>query len=133
MYKIIGEMESLGDSGEAIGRMLQRKNIHGKDFDDAMLRRLNKMMDLVDGAYAAMIENLKKKYSELNDISNATDSEVQINEYRNALREEHIVNLESNSYNYQTGVFYMDIVSELEKIGDFIINISQAELALANK
>ena len=133
MYKIIGEMESLGDSGEAIGRMLQRKNIHGKDFDDAMLRRLNKMMDLVDGAYAAMVENLKKKYSELNDISNATDSEVQINEYRNALREEHIVNLESNSYNYQTGVFYMDIVSELEKIGDFIINISQAELALANK
>ena len=133
MYKIIGEMESLGDSGEAIGRMLQRKNIHGKDFDDAMLRRLNKMMDLVDSAYEAMIENLKKKYSELNDISNATDSEIQINEYRNALREEHIVNLESNSYNYQTGVFYMDIVSELEKIGDFIINISQAELAVANE
>ena len=85
------------------------------------------MMDLVDSAYVAMIENLKKKYSEVGDISNATDAEIQINEYRNALREEHIVNLESNSYNYQTGVFYMDIVSELEKIGDFLINISQAE------
>ena len=126
-------MESLGDSGEAIARMLQRKNIHGKNFDEAMLRRLNRMMDLVDTAYKAMIENLKKKYSELNDITNATDSEIQINEYRNALREEHIVNLESNSYNYQTGVFYMDIVSELEKIGDFIINISQAELAVASE
>ena len=127
MYKIIGEMESLGDSGEAIARMLQRKNVHSKTFDDSMLRRLNKMMDLVDSAYVAMIENLKKKYSEVGDISNATDAEIQINEYRNALREEHIVNLESNSYNYQTGVFYMDIVSELEKIGDFLINISQAE------
>ena len=131
MYKIIGEMESLGDSGEAIARMLQRKNIHGKNFDDAMLRRLNRMMDLVDNAYTAMIENLRKRYAELEDITNATDAEIQINEYRNALREEHIVNLESNSYNYQTGVFYMDIVSELEKMGDFIINISQAELAVA--
>ena len=119
MYKIIGEMESLGDSGEAIARMLQRKNVHGKTFDEAMLRR--------------MIENLKKRYADLTDISNATDSEIQINEYRNALREEHIVNLESNSYNYQTGVFYMDIVSELEKMGDFIINISQAELSVASE
>ena len=133
MYKIIGEMESLGDSGEAIGRMLQRKNVHGKTFDEAMLRRLNKMMDLVENAYQAMIENLKKRYADLTDISNATDSEIQINEYRNALREEHIVNLESNSYNYQTGVFYMDIVSELEKMGDFIINISQAELSVASE
>ena len=133
MYKIIGEMESLGDSGEAIARMLQRKNVHGKTFDEAMLRRLNKMMDLVESAYQAMIENLKKRYADLNDISNATDSEIQINEYRNALREEHIVNLESNSYNYQTGVFYMDIVSELEKMGDFIINISQAELSVASE
>ena len=133
MYKIIGEMESLGDSGEAIARMLQRKNVHGKTFDEAMLRRLNKMMDLVENAYQAMIENLKKRYADLTDISNATDSEIQINEYRNALREEHIVNLESNSYNYQTGVFYMDIVSELEKMGDFIINISQAELSVASE
>ena len=45
----------------------------------------------------------------------------------NALREEHIANMENSSYNYQTGVYYMDVVSELERIGDFIINISQAE------
>lgn len=126
MYKIIGEMESLGDSGEAIGRMLQRKNVHGKAFDEAMIKRLNKMLDLVDTAYVAMIDNLKN--NSLSDISNAMDAEYNINEYRNTLREEHIVNLESNNYNYQTGVFYMDVVSELEKMGDFIINISQAEL-----
>jgi phosphate:Na+ symporter len=42
------------------------------------------------------------------------------------MREEHIVNIENNSYNYLTGVYYMDVLSELEKIGDFLINISQA-------
>jgi phosphate:Na+ symporter len=126
MYKIIGEMESLGDSGEAIGRMLKRKNIHAKMFDDMMLKRLNQMMDLVEEAYEVMIENLKNPY--LTDISNAMDAEYNINGFRNDVREEHIVNLESGQYNYLAGVYYMDIASELEKIGDFIINISEAQV-----
>ena len=125
MYKIIGEMESLGDSGEAIGRILKRKNAHNKVFDKTILDRLNKMMDLVQKSYDVMVENLKqKKY--LSDITNAENCEYNINECRNHLREEHIVNIESNSYNYLTGVYYMDVLSELEKIGDFMINISQA-------
>ena len=125
MYKIIGEMESLGDSGEAIGRILKRKNAHNKVFDKTILDRLNKMMDLIQKGYDVMIENLKNKES-LTDISNAENCEYNINECRNHLREEHIVNIESNSYNYLTGVYYMDVLSELEKIGDFMINISQA-------
>ena len=125
MYKIIGEMESLGDSGEAIGRILKRKNAHNKVFDKTILDRLNKMMDLVQKGYDVMVDNLRnKKY--LTDIANAENCEYNINECRNHLREEHIVNIESNSYNYLTGVYYMDVLSELEKIGDFMINISQA-------
>ena len=124
MYKIIGEMESLGDSGESIGRILKRKNIHGKSFDKPLLDRLNKMMDLVQKGYDVMIENLKN--NNLRDITNAENCEYNINEYRNYMREEHIVNIENNSYNYLTGVYYVDVLSELEKIGDFLINISQA-------
>ena len=124
MYKIVGELESLGDSGEAIGRILKRKNAHGKVFDKSILDRLNKMMDLVQKGYDVMIENLKAENTK--DISNAENCEYNINECRNHLREEHIVNIESNSYNYLTGVYFMDVLSELEKIGDFLINVSQA-------
>ena len=124
MYKIIGELESLGDSGEAIGRILKRKNAHNKVFDKSILDRLNKMMELVDKGYDVMIENLKAEH--LHDISNAQNCEYNINECRNHLREEHIVNIESNSYNYLTGVYYMYVLAELEKIGDFLINVSQA-------
>ena len=124
MYKIVGELESLGDRGEAIGRILKRKNAHGKVFDKSILDRLNKMMDLVQKGYDVMIENLKN--TDLKDISNAENCEYNINECRNHLREEHIVNIESNSYNYLTGVYFMDVLSELEKIGDFLINVSQA-------
>ena len=124
MYKIIGELESLGDSGEAIGRILKRRNAHGKQFDKSILDRLNKMMEIVEKGYDVMIENLKAE--NLRDISNALNCEYNINECRNHLREEHIVNIESNSYNYLTGVYYMDVLAELEKIGDFLINVSQA-------
>ena len=124
MYKIIGEMESLGDSGESIGRILKRKEAHGKVFDKTILDRLNKMCELIIKAYDVMIENLKTE--NLRDISNALNCEYNINECRNHLREEHIVNIESDSYNYLTGVYYMDVLAELEKIGDFLINISQA-------
>ncbi len=129
MYKTIGEMESLGDSGESISRMLQRARSHGKFFDENLISRLNRMLDTVDEAYQAMLTNLKVPYGALKDITNAINAENHINECRNTLREEHIVNIEENpDYNYQTGVFYIDIVSELEKIGDFIINISQAKV-----
>ena len=124
MYKIIGEMESLGDSGESIGRILKRKEAHGKVFDKTILDRLNKMCELIFKAYDVMLENLKSE--NLKEISNAQNCEYNINECRNHLREEHIVNIESDSYNYLTGVYYMDVLAELEKIGDFLINISQA-------
>ena len=124
MYKIVGEMESLGDSGEAIGRILKRKNIHKESFDQNVLDRLNKMMDIVQVAYDVMVENLKNP--ELKDISNAQNCEYNINECRNVLREEHILHIENNTYSYLAGVYYMDVLSELEKLGDFMINISQA-------
>lgn len=130
MYKIIGELESIGDSGDAIGRILTRRNEHGLTFDDEQMKRLGRMCDLLDDAFKAMTENLKAPYTSLKDITNAQDAEYNINECRNTLREEHIINIEENpDYNYQTGVFYMDAVAELEKMGDFIINVSEAKIA----
>ena len=127
MYKIIGELESLGDSGESISRILSRRNIHNKTFDQDTVKKLNAMVDLVDNAYSVMITNLNNaEQSELDEIANAYAAEERINSLRDHLRDEEINSLEDNRKNYQTSVYYMDIVSELEKMGDFMINISQA-------
>ena len=126
MYKIIGELESLGDSGESISRILSRRNIHKKTFDETTIKKLNSMADSVEKAYDAMIENLKASYEgRLDGIANAYNAEDRINNLRNILRDEEIEDIENNRRNYQTSVYYMDIVNELEKMGDFIINISQ--------
>ena len=127
MYKIISELESLGDSGESISRILSRRNIHNKSFDPETIKKINAMIDLVDHAYSVMIDNLNMaENSTLEEISNAYAAEDRINVLRDNLREEEINSLENNRKNYQTSVYYMDIVSELEKMGDFMINISQA-------
>ena len=127
MYKIIGELESLGDSGESISRILSRKNIHKKVFDAESVKKLNAMVDLIDSTYDVMIENMKLAFDgKLTEIANAYAAEDRINNLRNNLRDEEIESIENERKNYQTSVYYMDIVSELEKMGDFMINISQS-------
>jgi phosphate:Na+ symporter len=126
MYKIIGELESLGDSGESISRILSRRNIHKKAFDAETIKKLEDMAATVDSAYGSMIDNLNAAHKgELAEISNAYNAEDRINHLRDNLRDAEIEEIEEGGKNYQTSVYYMDIVSELEKMGDFMINISQ--------
>ena len=126
MYKIIGELESLGDSGETISRILSRKNIHNKKFDADIIKNLNAMADAVNAAYDVMIENLTAAHKgELTNISNAYNAEDRINTLRNNLRDAVIENIENDGKNYQTNVYYMDIINAYESMGDFMINVSQ--------
>ena len=126
MYKIIGELESLGDSGESIGRILMRRNSHEKTFTDTQKAKLETMLVAVDKAYGVMIDNLKAEKLEPIGLRLATDCEIEINDIRNAIREEEIHQIETDGANYQSSVYYLDTISELERMGDFIINISQA-------
>ena len=126
MYKIIGELESLGDSGELISRILSRRNVHNKTFDATTIKKLEDMVDAVDKAYDAMIVNLEAAHKgELQTITNAYNAEDRINNLRTNLRDAEIEGIESGEKNYQTSVYYIDIVNSLERMGDFIINISQ--------
>ena len=128
LYRIIGEMESLGDRGETIGKIVARLWDHDCHLTENMLGRLNNMLNLLDNAYLAMEHNLSTPIVELKEINNAESAEKAVNEYRDRLREEHLSSIEKSTYPYETGSFYMDIVNCLEKMGDFIINISQSVL-----
>lgn len=126
MYKIIGELESLGDSGESISRILSRRNSHGKTFTDEQKAKIETMLKAVDKAYGIMIDNLKAEKIEPIGLRLATDCEIEINDLRNDIREQEIHKIETDGSNYQSSVYYLDTVSEIERMGDFIINISQA-------
>ena len=126
MYKIVGELESLGDSGETISRILSRKNIHKKEFDQDTIKNLNTMADALDEAYDVMIANLVAAHKgELVNISNAYNAEGRLNTLRNNFRDVVIEEIDNGGKNYHTSVYYMDIINEYERMGDFMINVSQ--------
>ena len=70
--------------------------------------------------------NFNLTQARVTDISNAYEAEDAINNMRDVLREEHLKNMEVKSYDYTAGVYYFDLIQELETMGDFMINISQA-------
>ena len=126
MYKTINELESLGDSGEAISRILSRRNSHDKKFSDEQVRNILSLIDLVDKAYDIMIRNLSQGHRSMLGLKMAVDCEIEINELRNLLRESEIKNIEKAGTDYHGSVYYLDVLSEVERMGDFVINISQA-------
>ena len=126
MYKIVGELESLGDSGETISRILSRKNAHNKKFDANDIKNLNEMADAVIAAYDVMIDNLNAAHKgELTNITNAYNAEERLNTLRNTLRAAVIEDIDNDGKNYQASVYFMDIINAFERMGDFMINVSQ--------
>ncbi len=129
VYRIIGEMESLGDSGENISRILEREKVHHRKFDEEAISNINLMIDKVDAAYKIMNMNLAKAVNhDIHSIENAFKAESEINSTREQLRNKCIAHIESQRGNYQSLNYFLDIISELESMGDFMVNISQAAI-----
>lgn len=128
MYNIINELESLGDSGEAISRILSRRNMHNQTFSKDNIQNINSIINLVDKAYGIMIDNLTTGKGNTIGLKLAVDCEIEINQLRTQLREMEIKNIEQNKSNYTSSVYYLDVISEVERMGDFLINISQSAI-----
>lgn len=125
LLRIVGELESLGDSGESISRTILRKNNYGRNLSDEHIEKLSKMTQLLREAYSSMIMNLSCS-GELQEISNAYNAERAINLYRNNCREAELISMQNGNESYFSGVFFLSILAEMEKMGDQLINISQA-------
>ncbi len=126
LYRIVGEMESLGDSGEAISRLIARALEHGQKLSDVHTKEVDDMIGLVERAFDAMIYNLSNSAT-ITNIDNAVTAEVDINTRRDYLRERELT--ENDGDKYFEGVYYIALVEELEKMGDYIINISQSVMS----
>ena len=116
----------MGDSGYNIVRILRRKNMHNRHLDTGMTGNINRMLDLVGKAVEIMRSNLEKDYGSVKEISGAQEAEKSINTFRDQLKELHIRSIEEGEEDYLQGVYYTDIIYECEKIGDYIINVSEA-------
>lgn len=128
--RISGELESLGDSGESISRSLMHMRAYGRKLSPEHMAKLSQMVGLLSQAYEDMIWNLENA-DNLKDISNAELDEKAINQFRNECRDAELSGLEdtegltAKGDAYFETVFYLNTLEQLEKMGDFLINISQ--------
>ena len=124
LLSIISELESIGDSCNNIAKALVRKEEADAHFNEYNYSNIDEMLRLVSEAMTNML-------MVLTDIDNVTaedlmrnyNKEREINNFRNQCRTENIENVNQKKYPYKAGIFYMDIVCEAEKLGDFIVNV----------
>lgn len=125
MLKIISDIESIGDSCYNLAKACKRKFEQKQSFLPNSIKNIHSMFDLIDEAFDTMIYNLEHDYH-LASLKKANEIERRINQYRTELKQEHLNNIKEKKYTYQSGVIYSDIFLESEKLGDFIINVSEA-------
>ncbi len=124
MLNIISEIESIADCCMGVGKILMRKIESGVDFNDEIYANIDAMYVYIDSAMTMMT-------SQLRDIENVSgkslmdsyNKEREINNFRNQLRGANVGNINNHHYEYQAGIYYMDIIGDLEKTGDYIINV----------
>ena len=124
MLNIISEIESIADSCFGVAKILARKQEGHTSFNDEIYKNIDTMFSYVNKAMKNMmlllsdLENVREE-----DIITSYNREREINNMRNNLRVANIENINNRHYEYQAGIYYMDLIGDLERTGDYIINV----------
>ncbi len=133
MLREVTEIESIGDSCYNLARTINRKSQTNQDFTEKQYDHIHFMMKLADDALAQMITVVERKENTSIDVNKSFNIEKEINNYRNQLKNQNIVDVNNKEYDYQMGVYYMDIIGECEKLGDYVVNVVEASTDIKEK
>ena len=132
MLRQITELESIGDSVYNLGRTLNRHRMHCQEaFTSDQIQHMMTMIELVGGALTEMLKRIDLPTTK-NGVKKSINIEHEINNYRTQLKNQNLHDVNSGLYSYQLGVFYVDFISECEKLGDYVMNVVQAGKGLNN-
>lgn len=126
MLTIVTEIESIGDCCYNLARTLQRKQDSRIDFNDEIVSNIDAMFKLDSEALSNMVALLSSNEPLMSEIMISYNKECEINNYRNQLRGANVENINNKHYEYQSGIYYMDMISECERLGDYVINVVDA-------
>ncbi len=127
MLREVSELESIGDSCFNLGRTLnRRRNYANEDFTEKQYEHIHNMMSLTGSALEQMNNVISRGEHQYVDFNISYNIEHEINNYRTQLKNQNMLDINNKVYDYQIGVFYIDLISECEKLGDYVINVVQA-------
>lgn len=132
MLRQISELESIGDSVYNLARTINRYRMHCKEtFTEEQIQHMFVMLQLVNSSLNEMMKRIDMIVSNIpssskSDITKSINIENELNNYRTQLKNQNLNDVNSGRYSYQLGVFYVDFISECEKLGDYVMNVVQA-------
>jgi phosphate:Na+ symporter len=128
MLREISELESIGDACFNMARTISRKYNGKQDhFTDRQYEHIHQMMGLTDQSLTEM-NRLMGGRKESYDVNRTFNIENEINNYRNQLKAQNIVDINNHEYTYAVGTIYMDLINECEKLGDYVVNVVEARM-----
>ena len=114
-------MERVGDALVNMSWQLDAKGRQGVYFLPKQRTSLIEMLRLLKEALTLMDRNLRQNAADLDAVA---DVEGKINALTERLREKHLRDLDKGKYPASSGVFYNDLVNELEKCGDRVASVA---------
>ncbi len=124
MLSVITNLESIGDSCNAIANTIVRKTDAKISFTSDLEKNLESLMSIAEKMLAEMMEDFD------NDGGKTNSSEIEsliekLKKISSKLQTEHFKNLRKGAYKIKTGIIYSDICAELLKLCEYIHSISQ--------
>ena len=130
MLREISELESIGDACFNMARTISRKYQGKQDhFNEKQYDHIHQMMELTDEALGQM-NTLMLGRKDSYDVNRSFNLENEINNYRNQLKSQNIMDINNHEYTYAVGTIYMDIINECEKLGDYVVNVVEARMGM---
>lgn len=125
MLAITNELERIGDIFYQMSLTFKRRDEEKIWFTPEQRSNVQNMLLAVDEAFDEMTQNLKKDPKEV-DFETALAKEENINKLRDKFRAEHLSSIEDHEFNIRSGIIYTDLIYSCEKVGDHIINVTEA-------
>jgi phosphate:Na+ symporter len=125
MLAIVGDLERVGDIFFQMSKSIERKMDERLWFTPEQRQHLLEMLDLLENAFQVMHRNLDADPDQVS-LDEAVEAEQRINSERDKLRRTHLKSIEAGDYNVKSGLIYNDLFSSCEKVGDHLINVSEA-------
>ena len=127
MMREVSELESIGDACYNLARMMRRRQQQGYELSSELTLKTQSMMALCDKALAQMC-NMMHGHPSKHNIHETYQLENNINQMRDRLKSNNIHDVNDRKYSYAIGTLYGDMVGELEKLGDYVVNVVEARV-----
>lgn len=129
MMRMVNDLERIADIYYQISRTYERMISEDVTLPEEAEQEISDMMLLVQDALNLMRENISGDYGHTN-MDTSILMEKKIDSLRDTLRSAHYKRLVEGDYDVKAGIFYLDFINRLEKIGDHILNVNEASAGL---